>query len=377
MARFNFQKKCVECRVVYYGPGFCGKTTNIQVIHEKAPQGATGDLSSIATKDDRTLFFDFMPMDLGKVAGLDLKFLMYTVPGQVYYNNTRKLVLQAVDGIIFVADSDKAGNGKMAENIQSMENLRENLLEQGRNLEDIPIVLQYNKRDLPETYTVAELNEKLNPANWPTIEAVAFAGEGIFQTIKALARIIVEKLNTTNATQISRVATSQGIRSITPGSDVEINLESITPNPPPPPPQAAPTKIVVSQVGTVNLQNAAHPPLPATQPMPALTRIGDELVSPPSTAGQELISALQTLVAGGGGGGTQNLLQQMGSYKPDQILKAIQNLSAKKGSSLTIEKLFMKPEDFDWMMKNFGEVGTAKGFSQSKFTTDSDSDKKK
>lgn len=377
MARFNFQKKCVECRVVYYGPGFCGKTTNLQVIHEKAPAGATGDLSSIATKDDRTLFFDFMPMDLGKVAGLDLKFLMYTVPGQVYYNNTRKLVLQAVDGIIFVADSDKAGTGKMAENIQSMENLRENLLEQGRNLEDIPIVLQYNKRDLPEIYTIAELNDKLNPGNWPTIEATAFTGEGVFQTIKALAKIVVEKLNTTNATQISRVATSQGIRSITPGSDVEITLESITPEAAPPPPQAATTKVVVNPTGAVNVHPSAPPPPPHPSVL-AQTQIAPAPVSPPSSVGQELISALQTLVTGTGGtGGTQSLLQQMGSYKPDQILKAIQNLASKKGSSFTIEKLFMKPEDFDWMMKNFGEVAAVKGFSQSKFVTDYEQEKKK
>lgn len=370
MARFNFQKKCVECRIVYYGPGFCGKTTNLQVIYEKAPTGVTGELSSIATKDDRTLFFDFMPMDLGKVAGLSLKFLLYTVPGQVYYNNTRKLVLQAVDGIIFVADSDKAGAGKMPENIQSLENLRENLLEQGRSLDDIPVVLQYNKRDLPEVYSIEELNEKLNTNNWPHVEATAFKGDGVFQTIKVLSKIMVERLNQSNTSSLEKMPPLK-VNSLTPGSDVEINLESIV-QPPLPKPEM--TKVVVQPTGRVNLNQTPQPfpsstpppPPPPPQPTPLATSTPTPA---PVANSPDLIQALQSLVAGGGS--MPNLIQQMGSnYKPDGIMKALQNMASKKGTSFTLERLHMKPEEFDSMMKTYGEASVVKGFSQSKFVTD-------
>ncbi len=192
MVQINFALKEVNCKVVYYGPGLSGKTTNLEVVHVKAPQGSVGDLTSIATEGDRTLFFDFLPLNLGQVAGMKTKFQIYTVPGQVYYNSTRKLVLQGADGVVFVADSKK---GKMAENLESLENLAENLREYGMSPETTQIVLQYNKRDLPEIYTVEEMNQALNKWNCPTYEAVARDGHGVFPTLKHLAGMVLESLN--------------------------------------------------------------------------------------------------------------------------------------------------------------------------------------
>ena len=192
MVQINFSLKEVNCKVVYYGPGLSGKTTNLEVVHGKAPQGSVGDLTSIATEGDRTLFFDFLPLNLGQVAGMKTKFQIYTVPGQVYYNSTRKLVLQGADGVVFVADSKR---GKMAENLESLENLIENLHEYGMSPETTPIVLQYNKRDLPEVYSVEEMDAEMNKWNCPTFEAVARDGQGVFPTLKHLAGMVLESLN--------------------------------------------------------------------------------------------------------------------------------------------------------------------------------------
>ncbi len=192
MVQINFSLKEVNCKVVYYGPGLSGKTTNLEVVHQKAPKGSVGDLTSIATEGDRTLFFDFLPLNLGQVAGMKTKFQIYTVPGQVYYNSTRKLVLQGADGVVFVADSKK---GKMPENLESLENLMENFREYGMDPETTPIVLQYNKRDLPEIYTIEEMDAELNRWNCLTFEAVARDGNGVFPTLKALAGQVLESLN--------------------------------------------------------------------------------------------------------------------------------------------------------------------------------------
>jgi signal recognition particle receptor subunit beta len=192
MVQINFANKEIQCKVVYYGPGMSGKTTNLEVVHKKAPAGAKGDLTSIATEGDRTLFFDFMPLDLGNIAGIKTKFQLYTVPGQVYYNSTRKLVLQGVDGIVFVADSQ---SDKIEENLEALENLKANLREYGRDLESIPVVFQWNKRDLPTALPVEELERRLNPTGAPTFEAVAATGEGVFPTLKALASLVLESIN--------------------------------------------------------------------------------------------------------------------------------------------------------------------------------------
>lgn len=192
MVQINFALKEVNCKIVYYGPGMSGKTTNLEIVHRKAPIANKGDLTSIATEGDRTLFFDFMPLDLGNIAGMRTKFQLYTVPGQVYYNSTRKLVLQGVDGIIFVADSQA---DKMDENLESLENLRNNLKEYGKNVDEIPMVIQYNKRDMPTALSIADIQAQLNPMGHPHYEAIATTGEGVFPTLKGLSAMVLENLS--------------------------------------------------------------------------------------------------------------------------------------------------------------------------------------
>ena len=192
MVQINAGQREVSCKLVYYGPGMSGKTTNLEIIHQRAPEQARGEMVSIATEKDRTLYFDFLPLDLGQVGGMHTKFQLYTVPGQIYYNATRKLVLQGVDGVIFVADSDP---DKMAENLESMENLADNLAEMNLNIEDLPLVIQYNKRDLPGALPVAELEAKINPRGVPHFEAVARDGTGVFPTLKELSKVVIDHLN--------------------------------------------------------------------------------------------------------------------------------------------------------------------------------------
>jgi hypothetical protein len=192
MVQINFARKEINCKIVYYGPGLSGKTTSLEVVHQRTPQGHKGELTSISTDGDRTLFFDFMPLDLGTIAGMKVKFHLYTVPGQVYYNSTRKLVLLGADGIIFVSDSTP---GRMDDNAQSMDNLRENLTEMGRDLNKIPLVIQYNKRDIPNAIALAELDSRLNPNKVPTFETSAKTGEGIFQALKAISALVLEDIN--------------------------------------------------------------------------------------------------------------------------------------------------------------------------------------
>ncbi len=192
MVQINFALREVNCKIVYYGPGLSGKTTNLEIVHKKAPESNKGELTSIATEGDRTLFFDFMPLDLGTIAGMRTRFQLYTVPGQVYYNSTRKLVLQGVDGIVFVADSSAA---KMEENLESLENLKNNLAEYGKDIRELPLVLQWNKRDLPDALPVEELEAKMNDWGVPSFEAVAITGEGVFPTLKCLSGMVLETLN--------------------------------------------------------------------------------------------------------------------------------------------------------------------------------------
>ena len=192
MVQINFAQRTVNAKIVYYGPGMSGKTTNLEVIHQRAPSNNRGELTSISTDGDRTLFFDFMPLDLGTVAGMRTCFQIYTVPGQVYYNSTRKLVLQGVDGVVFVADSSAS---MQEENLESMKNLEENLAEYGRNLDDLPLVIQYNKRDLPDAMTVEELEQLLNPRGAPSFEGVANTGQGVFPTLKALAACVIDHIH--------------------------------------------------------------------------------------------------------------------------------------------------------------------------------------
>lgn len=204
MVQINFALKEVNCKVVFYGPGMSGKTTNLEIVHQKAPEENKGELTSISTDGDRTLFFDFMPLDLGNVAGMRTKFQLYTVPGQVYYNSTRKLVLQGVDGVIFVADSDPE---KMDENIESYSNLIENLAEYGKDVRELPHVIQYNKRDLPNAMPTAEMDKRLNKFGVPTFEAVAYTGEGVFPTLKTLAAMVLESIEKIDGRNPRKAAT--------------------------------------------------------------------------------------------------------------------------------------------------------------------------
>ena len=192
MVQINFALREVNCKVVYYGPGRSGKTTNLDIVHQKAPKDSIGEMVSIATETDRTLFFDFLPLDLGTVAGMKTKFQLYTVPGQVYYNETRKIVLQGADGVVFVADSQKS---MREENIESLRNLEDNLAEKGIDINEIPLIIQSNKRDLPDIDTVEELEKYLNRWKAAHFEAVAVKGDGVFPTLKALASMVISRLN--------------------------------------------------------------------------------------------------------------------------------------------------------------------------------------
>jgi signal recognition particle receptor subunit beta len=192
MASINYAAREISVKIVYYGPGLSGKTTNLQVIHRKVPPEYKSDMVSLATETDRTLFFDFLPLDLGKIKGFSTKFQLYTVPGQVYYNATRKLVLRGVDGVVFVADSSP---DKVQENLESFQNLEENLAEYGYKRESIPIILQYNKRDLPNAMTIEELQHLINKYNLPWSEAVANKGKGVFDSLKLIGKIVIDFLN--------------------------------------------------------------------------------------------------------------------------------------------------------------------------------------
>ncbi len=192
MVQINFARKEVSCKIVFYGPGMSGKTTNLQVIHQKAPKESKGDLIAIATEGDRTLFFDFLPLDLGKVKGMNTKFQLYTVPGQVYYASTRKLVLQGADGVVFVADSQTK---KLEENLESLKDLETSLKEYGMDIKEFPLVIQWNKRDLPDAAEVPWLEEKINWVKAPTTEGVAARGEGVMQTLKLTAKLVLDRIN--------------------------------------------------------------------------------------------------------------------------------------------------------------------------------------
>ncbi|ABA87639.1 cell polarity determinant GTPase MglA [Syntrophotalea carbinolica DSM 2380] len=191
MAFINYASREINCKIVYYGPGLCGKTTNLQTIYQRTSPDARGKMISLATETERTLFFDFLPLALGEIRGFKTRFHLYTVPGQVFYDASRKLILKGVDGVVFVADSQ---DERLDANIESLENLKDNLDEQGYELEKIPFVIQYNKRDLPNQTSLEELKELLNPDEVPDFEACALTGEGVFETLKAVAKQILVEL---------------------------------------------------------------------------------------------------------------------------------------------------------------------------------------
>ncbi len=191
MSFINYSSREINCKLVYYGPGLCGKTTNLQYIYNKTREDAKGKMISLATETERTLFFDFLPLSSTAEPPVMPVFDLYTVAGQVFYDASRKLILKGVDGVCFVADSQME---RMEANIESLENLRENLTEQGYELDKLPYVVQYNKRDLPSALPVEELSEMLNPTRVPEFEAVATTGAGVFDTLKALAKQVLQEL---------------------------------------------------------------------------------------------------------------------------------------------------------------------------------------
>ena len=191
MSFINYSSREINCKLVFYGPGLCGKTTNLQYIYKKTNPDSKGKMISLATESERTLFFDFLPLSLGSIKGFKVRFHLYTVPGQVFYDASRKLILKGVDGVVFVADSQAE---RMEANVESMENLRKNLQEQGYNLDQLPFVIQYNKRDLPNAVSMEELNQALNPKGVPFFEAVAPQGPGVFETLKEIAKQVIMQI---------------------------------------------------------------------------------------------------------------------------------------------------------------------------------------
>ncbi len=256
MVQINFAQKSVTVKIVYYGPGMSGKTTNLEVVHQRAPESNKGDLTSISTDGDRTLFFDFMPLDLGTVAGMRTQFQLYTVPGQVYYNSTRKLVLQGVDGVIFIADSSAS---MMEENLESLGNLEENLREYGKDIMTIPMVIQYNKRDLPDALPVEELEAKINRFGAPSFEGIASSGQGVFPTLKSLAANVLDTIHEQTG------AASAGRKAPAPAAAA----------PAPAPAAAAPT---MAQPAAPLPAPAAQQPIqqPVQQPAPAMAPAAEQ-----------------------------------------------------------------------------------------------------
>ena len=192
MSLINYASREINCKIVYYGTGLGGKTTNLEYVYSKVNPDAKGKMISLATETERTLFFDFLPIDLGEVKGFKTRFHLYTVPGQVYYNASRKLILKGVDGVIFVADSQAE---RMEANIEAMHNLYENLESYGYDLTKIPFAMQYNKRDLPNAMSMGNLRSQLNPMGVPDFEGVAIEGQGVFETLGSVSKMVVQALS--------------------------------------------------------------------------------------------------------------------------------------------------------------------------------------
>jgi signal recognition particle receptor subunit beta len=194
MSLVNYQTREITCKIVYYGPGRSGKTTNLHTIYSQVPEERKGKMVSLATQTDRTLFFDFLPLDLGSISGFTTRFQLYTVPGQVYYHATRKLVLQGADGVVFVADSQAR---QLQENIESFQDLHQNLSEQGVEPRAIPLVLQYNKQDLPSDLilTTSELSDAINFRGVPEFPADALHGPGVFETLRGISELVLKRLS--------------------------------------------------------------------------------------------------------------------------------------------------------------------------------------
>lgn len=284
MVQINFAQKSVTVKIVYYGPGMSGKTTNLEVVHQRAPESNKGDLTSISTDGDRTLFFDFMPLDLGTVAGMRTQFQLYTVPGQVYYNSTRKLVLQGVDGVIFIADSSAS---MMEENLESLRNLEENLREYGKDIMTIPMVIQYNKRDLPDALPVEELEAKINRFGAPSFEGIASSGQGVFPTLKSLAASVLDTIHEqTGAASAGRTAPAPAAAAPAPAAAAPTMAQPAAPLPAPvaQQPMQQPAQQPAPAMAPAAEQGAAQPSAPQAPAMPAPMMSTPPVAEPPQAA---------------------------------------------------------------------------------------------
>ncbi len=263
MVFFNYSTMQMAAKVVYYGPGLCGKTTNLHYIYQHTTGESRGEMVSLETETDRTLFFDLLPIDVGSIAGFNTRIQLYTVPGQVFYNTTRKLVLKGVDGVVFVADSQRA---MLQANVESFRNLEENLTEMGLAVDTLPLVLQFNKRDLADICTAEEMNAALNRYNWPFFEASAVTGQGVFETLKGISRFTLMSLK--KRLGRNEPATAPAARpAAAPAPAV---TPAATPAAAPPPlavPRPAPV-LAVNPAANPVASPAAAPPRPAAPPLP-------------------------------------------------------------------------------------------------------------
>jgi signal recognition particle receptor subunit beta len=253
MVVFNYSGREINAKIVYYGPGLSGKTTNLEHIYNTTAPHLRGKMVSMKTKVDRTLFFDFLPIQGGEVAGFNIRFLLYTVPGQVYYNATRKLVLKGADAIVFVADSQSE---EMAANRESLKNLEENLREHGKDLSEVPLVVQYNKRDLPSALPVERLEAELNPRGVPSFESVATAGKGVFETLTAATRMVLDELR-------DQLVQDQSSRNEVDGREISFG-----------------TVGQVEQDSSTMKDKVSDVPSPGEEPSPALAGAGGSCPSP-------------------------------------------------------------------------------------------------
>jgi signal recognition particle receptor subunit beta len=254
MVFFNYSTMQMAAKVVYYGPGLCGKTTNLHYIYGHTTTDSRGEMVSLETETDRTLFFDLLPLDVGSIAGFNTRIQLYTVPGQVFYNTTRKLVLKGVDGVVFVVDSQRA---MLQANLDSFRNLEENLAEMGLAIDSLPLVLQYNKRDLADIYSVEELNQATNRQGWPHFEASAVSGHGVFETLKGISKYTLLALKR----RLGRSGAESGA-----GSRLSAGTAASQQRPAPPP--AAPADSSLPAAGGSNVAGAPGRPLPAGRQAP-------------------------------------------------------------------------------------------------------------
>jgi signal recognition particle receptor subunit beta len=273
MVLFNYSTRELTAKIVYYGPGLCGKTTNLQYIYNSLPESVRkGKLLSLATKTDRTLFFDFLPIELGTIRGMRTRVQLYTVPGQVFYNSTRKLVLKGADGVVFVADSQ----AKMIEaNIESYRNLEENLREMGIRLEEIPLVMQFNKRDLQSLASIEEMNTRINRHNAPFYEAVAMTGIGVEDTLKAITKLVLNNLSARYRIEEGTGA-HPAVAETPAGATVAVAV-------PPPPPAAAvrqtpPEDLALDALDAGNAVHQAVSRRPAAATAPAPPQGTDDVI---------------------------------------------------------------------------------------------------